>query len=450
MSKLLSGVLQRVSEANNEYRFELRTLKSFIDEKTTSLVGDVVTLSNYTADFSSTISSAKDKLVEPISRSIESYIIKDLRSVETVNEQFVDKINDKIDGANLNEESEKEKFIQNLDNLLNEKYLEIVKIKRGDFLNENGANTEIEKIIDDFIEYLKLGGNYDQSQLLSVFVVYKSDIYKAISKMLTKLNDIYLSNFVNEINMALNGTDSEGNYNGLEQEEFKPFVPDSRSYDEIKPMPAFDLPEVPEIPEVPNISIPEVPAVPEVPKMDAADDKAAEPMKLEPIAPIEIKEQKDGHETVKKPYDVEEILKIAKSPVVMVPPTNEPKNNDNGGYVNLEPLTINEDNEPLDDDFNEREIVEEMIKRLTARLKAIDERQARYEEDKQKLVSDEAFVNDLIKSSSEKKEELDKFEAELDDKEKELKEKKKELDRKINTVMPFATAVLNTEKEETN
>ena len=38
---------------------------------------------------------------------------------------------------------------------------------------------------------------------------------------------------------------------------------------------------------------------------------------------------------------------------------------------------------------------------------------------KEKLEEDESFVNDLIKSSNDKKEELDKFESELDAKEKE-------------------------------
>ena len=66
--------------------------------------------------------------------------------------------------------------------------------------------------------------------------------------------------------------------------------------------------------------------------------------------------------------------------------------------------------------------------------------------EKEKLEEDESFVNDLIKSSNDKKEELDKFESELDAKEKELDERQKELDKKINDVMPFANAVLKTEE----
>ena len=48
MSKLLSSVLDRISENNNEYRTILRNLNSSIDEKTTSLVADAVTMSSYT------------------------------------------------------------------------------------------------------------------------------------------------------------------------------------------------------------------------------------------------------------------------------------------------------------------------------------------------------------------------------------------------------------------
>jgi len=114
-------VLDKISENNNEYRRELRTLNAKIDEKTTALVGDIVTISSYTADFSNTISSAKENLVNPISRIIESYVIRDLRSVETVNEQFVEKINDKLDNANITTKEEKEAFTQNLHSLLNDK-----------------------------------------------------------------------------------------------------------------------------------------------------------------------------------------------------------------------------------------------------------------------------------------------------------------------------------------
>lgn len=91
MSKLLNSVLDRISENNNEYRGILRNLNNAIEEYTTSLVGNIVATSSYSADFSDTLISSKEKLVNPITKQIESYSIKDLRSVETVNEQFVEK-----------------------------------------------------------------------------------------------------------------------------------------------------------------------------------------------------------------------------------------------------------------------------------------------------------------------------------------------------------------------
>ena len=117
MSKLLSSVLDRISENNNEYRTILRNLNSSIDEKTTSLVADAVTMSSYTADFSNTLAIAKEKLSNPISRIIESYVIKDLRSVETVNEQFIDKINDKLENEKIESVEEKNAFVENLNHL---------------------------------------------------------------------------------------------------------------------------------------------------------------------------------------------------------------------------------------------------------------------------------------------------------------------------------------------
>lgn len=474
VNKLLNNVLDQVSERNNEYRTELRILANFIDEKSTSLVGDIVTLSNYTVDFSNTISVAKEKLVNPITRAIESYVIRDLRCVESVNEQFVEKINDKIQNASITTDEERNSFIENLNVLLNEKYLEIVKIKRVSFLNENGSNEEIERIIEDFVSYFKADNSYDEGKLLSLFVVLKSEIYSEINKTLSKISNLYLANFVEEISMTLNGTDDniENTFSFENNDsEFKPFVPDMQpvyNYDvpmqdanqteafdsmsfltdipnvpDMKVMPdVFEMPQIPEVPEIP--SIPEIPEVPIMASANVYDE--VKPMSVEPIAPIEITESKpEEKEIVKRPYDVEEILKIAKSPVVTMP-VSEPVISDSS-YVNVAPMSKEDNMFGLEDDFNEREIVEEMIKRLTKRLEAIDERQAKYEEERKQLESDEVFVNDLIKNSNDKKEELDSFEANLDEKEKELDIKKMELDKKIKNILPFANAVLNSEEE---
>lgn len=452
MSKLLNSVLDRVSENNNEYRSILRALNSTIDEVTTSLVGDVVTLSSYTADFSNTLSESKEKLVNPISRIIESYVIKDLRSVETVNEQFVEKINDKLENADIKSKEEKDSFANSLNNLLNDKYLEIVKIKRIDFFNPAGVNENIEEAIDGFVNYLNGVATFNQESLNTLINDYKSKIYRQVKSALEKISNLYLNNFVSEVSSSLNAAIDYDNDSVKEEvkDDFKPFIPD------INPIPEAVVPEAPVIPE-----IPEVPVMPEVkeqsdniPEINTKDEEKKddnfsldiptipEVPDVKPVTPVEIKE-----EPSKRPYDVEEILKIAKSPIVSMPEMKkEEPISTKDEYVPVSPITEEKETETMESEFNEKEIVEEMIRRLTNRLNDINERTSKYESEKEKLEEDESFVNDLIKSSNDKKEELDKFESELDAKEKELDERQKELDKKINDVMPFANAVLKTEE----
>ncbi len=452
MSKLLNSVLDRVSENNNEYRSILRALNSTIDEVTTSLVGDVVTLSSYTADFSNTLSESKEKLVNPISRIIESYVIKDLRSVETVNEQFVEKINDKLENADIKSKEEKDSFANSLNNLLNDKYLEIVKIKRIDFFNPSCVNENIEEAIDGFVSYLNGVATFNQESLNTLINDYKSKIYKQVKSALEKISNLYLNNFVSEVSSSLNAAIDYDNDSVKEEvkDDFKPFIPD------INPIPEAVVPDAPVIPE-----IPEVPVMPEVkeqsdniPEINTEDEEKnddnfsldipsiPEVTDVKPVTPVEIKE-----EPSKRPYDVEEILKIAKSPIVSMPEMKkEEPISTKDEFVPVSPITEEKETETMESEFNEKEIVEEMIRRLTNRLNDINERTSKYESEKEKLEEDESFVNDLIKSSNDKKEELDKFESELDAKEKELEERQKELDKKINDVMPFANAVLKTEE----
>lgn len=452
MSKLLNSVLDRVSENNNEYRSILRALNSTIDEVTTSLVGDVVTLSSYTADFSNTLSESKEKLVNPISRIIESYVIKDLRSVETVNEQFVEKINDKLENADIKSKEEKDSFANSLNNLLNDKYLEIVKIKRIDFFNPAGVNENIEEAIDGFVSYLNGVATFNQESLNTLINDYKSKIYRQVKSALEKISNLYLNNFVSEVSSSLNAAIDYDNDSVKEEvkDDFKPFIPD------INPVPEAVVPDAPVIPE-----IPEVPVMPEVkeqsdniPEINTEDEEKKddnfsldipsipEVPDVKPVTPVEIKE-----ESSKRPYDVEEILKIAKSPIVSMPEMKkEEPISTKDEFVPVSPITEEKETETMESEFNEKEIVEEMIRRLTNRLNDINERTSKYESEKEKLEEDESFVNDLIKSSNDKKEELDKFESELDAKEKELDERQKELDKKINDVMPFANAVLKSEE----
>lgn len=472
MSKLLNSVLDRVSENNNEYRSILRALNSTIDEVTTSLVGDVVTLSSYTADFSNTLSESKEKLVNPISRIIESYVIKDLRSVETVNEQFVEKINDKLENADIKSKEEKDSFANSLNTLLNDKYLEIVKIKRIDFFNPAGVNENIEEAVDGFVSYLNGVATFDQESLNKLIDDYKSKIYKQVRSTLEKISNLYLNNFVNEVSSSLNAAiDYDNDDDSVKEEvkdDFKPFIPD------INPVPEVVVPEAPVIPEIPEVPvIPEVEEqsvnIPEIntgtgneeiniPTSSLSEEKIGSDFQFDiptisentdvmPVTPVEMKEDKKSEEPSKRPYDVEEILKIAKSPIVSMPEIKkEEPISTKDEYVPVSPITEEKETETMESEFNEKEIVEEMIRRLTNRLNDINERTSKYESEKEKLEEDESFVNDLIKSSNEKKEELDKFESELDEKEKELNERQKELDKKINDVMPFANAVLKSEE----
>lgn len=466
MSKILNSVLEKVSENNNEYRAFLRDLNVKIDEKTTAFVGDVVTASGYTVDFSNAITLAKEKIVNPVSRIVESYVIKDLRSVETVNEQFVEKINDKIENTSINSKEEKEAFNNNLNHLLNEKYLEIVKIKRVDFLNKDEKNDDIESCVKDFYDSINV--NTTTSNLEDTFNDFKKELYNVITNTLTKISDLYLNNFVSEVSSALN---SSVDYNDkLEEsaEEFKPFIPD------INPVPEVLTPSIPEVevnspiePELNDVKIDDELIVPVIEEesneinneplveneiiMPVINDEKQEDstlMNVEPISPIEFTEEQvneTSKEAFKKPYDVEEILKIAKSPIVAVPEVKETIEKDD--YVNVEPIINEKETDTMEAEYSERDIVEEMIRRLTKRLEEIDERRESYKEEKTKLEEDEAFVNDLIESSNAKREDLDKFEQELNDKEEELNNKQKELEKKINDVMPFANAVLNSEKE---
>lgn len=496
MSKLLNNVLDRVSENNNEYREELQALYKSIEEKTNSIMGDVVTLSNYTIDFSNVILSAKEELINPISRIVESYTIKDLRSVETVNEQFVDKINDKLDSANISTKEEKDKFIDSLNTLLNDKYLEIVRIKRVDFVAVDGTNAAVEDVVNAFINNLISKVNMDMSRLNDIFNKYKKDIYDLIDNALNKISNIYLSNFVNEVITSLNAivdlSSNDDVYSTFNTPNVN--IPNMDIAHNLEQFNASlnpvtnDIPSVPEVPEIPLVpNVPEVslsqelsemPQVPNVdfnyettssnesdtitnefesesfnpininetataPRISEPSFDTYKPMEQIPVVPVGFDEKVPSQEV--KKYDVDEILKIAKSPIMNI--SNQENEKDNT-YLSIKPIEHTKDSSERELEFNEKEIVEEMIRRLSSRLELINERQEKISEQEQKIEEDETFVNDLIESSNNKKIELDNLEKELDKKEKELDEKKRELDKKLNDVLPFANAIMK--NEETN
>lgn len=424
MSKLLNSTLEKVSENNNDYRKDLRALNNQIDERTTALIGEVVTLSNYTLDFTNAINISKENLVNPILRVIESYAIKDLRSVEEINEKFIEKINDKIENTEINSDSAKEQFISTIDSLLNSKYLEIININRVTFIDENG-NSDIERILNDFVSYLLANGKYDELSLNSLMNTYRNDIYSMISKTLSGINKLYQDNFIGEVKSDLRVALKDEDILANSEDEFKPYIPD------INPIPTINIPEVPKFDKTPILNNVE-------PVFDSSkfNEYSGETKEEEPIAVEEEKPKEEKQYTYQKPYDVEEILKIAKSPIV----SNE------NAYVKPE-VKEEKQEETVEIEYNERELVEEMIRRFTKRLELIDERQEKYDQDNESVSHDEAFVNDLIDSAKKKKEELDSFEKELDEKERELNEKEIDLEKKINNVLPFAKAVMENDKE---
>lgn len=425
MSKLLNSTLEKVSENNNDYRKDLRALNNQIDERTTALIGEVVTLSNYTLDFTNAINISKENLVNPILRVIESYAIKDLRSVEEINEKFIEKINDKIENTEINSDSAKEQFISTIDSLLNSKYLEIININRVTFIDENG-NSDIERILNDFVSYLLANGKYDELSLNSLMNTYRNDIYSMISKTLSGINKLYQDNFIGEVKSDLRVALKDEDVLVNSEDEFKPYIPD------INPIPTINIPEVPKFDEAP-ISNNIVEPVFDSSRFSGFENEIKEE---KPVVVEEEKPKEEKQYTYQKPYDVEEILKIAKSPIV----SNE------NTYVKPE-VKEEKQEETVEIEYNERELVEEMIRRFTKRLELIDERQEKYDQDNESVSHDEAFVNDLIDSAKKKKEELDSFEKELDEKERELNEKEIDLEKKINNVLPFAKAVMENDKE---
>ena len=437
MSKILSSVLDKISENNNDYRKELKKLNTSIEEKSTTFVGNIVTASNYVIDFTNAVEVAKNTLVSPIIKSIGSYVIRDLRSVETVNEQFVEKINDKIENSDIKSLEEKRDFIDSLNTLLNEKYLEIVKIKRVPYIKEDETNSDIESSITEFINTV-VGSNIDNSKKEELINSYKNELYGIIKTSLNKISNLYLNNFVDGVSSSLN-----------QAIDYKPFIPNIAPINQVSDNNIEKEVKAPTINEIKKVEE----AIQNVQKPLIVINEDTLPKLAEFVPPVlpsikkkeEAKEKKEDNVSAKKSYDVEEILKIAKSPVVADVPEVKEEKKETKLYDSVKPISIVND---IKDDvtFDEKQIVEEMIRRLSNRLKEIDSRETKCKEEEEAVSEDEAFVNDLIDSADKKKVELDEFEKSLDDKEAELKEKEKELKSKIDSIMPFANAVLENDK----
>ena len=365
----MNNILNTISENNNDYRKELTALNSLVDEITTTLVGDCVTLSGYTTDFSNSIMEAKEKVVNPVCRIVESYAIKDLRNVESVNEQFIEKINDKLENAEIKDDEDKKEFNRNLNELLNEKYLQIVNIKRVPFFDDNNKNSEIEECILSFKNYLLSSASFDNVKLDTVINSYKEDLYSKIKNSLDKISTLYLNNFINGVSGVVDVTNFS---NDTESMNIAP-NPEVKIED-IQASPKVEIPEVPVLPS--EINLDEImPATneevindtnndemisesvnPEVKEDNSLDNSNldVEPLTVPEVEPVEVKDEEIkpfNSIEPKKTYDVEEILKIAKSPVA---------SNLDYELVNDNNMVTNQDEKTssLELDFDEKELVE--------------------------------------------------------------------------------------------
>ena len=334
--------------------------------------------------------------------------------------------------------------------MLNEKYLEIVKIKRVPYIKEDETNSDIESSITEFINTV-VGSNIDNSKKEELINSYKNELYGIIKTSLNKISNLYLNNFVDGVSSSLNqAIDYDDRKEEVkEKEEYKPFIPNIAPINQVSDNNIEKEVKAPTINEIKKVEE----AIQNVQKPLIVINEDTLPKLAEFVPPVlpsikkkeEAKEKKEDNVSAKKSYDVEEILKIAKSPVVADVPEVKEEKKETKLYDSVKPISIVND---IKDDvtFDEKQIVEEMIRRLSNRLKEIDSRETKCKEEEEAVSEDEAFVNDLIDSADKKKVELDEFEKSLDDKEAELKEKEKELKSKIDSIMPFANAVLENDK----
>ena len=312
----------------------------------------------------------------------------------------------------------------------------------------DGKNREVEEKFENFENYIKTYQNVNIEALTSTIDKYKALIYSLISDTLTDISNLYLNNFADGIKESLD-TSIKFDNKVANESAFTPFTPEVNESSDIK------LPSIPSISDVkeevspvfvPNsdnnlesndIELPEIPSIHSIDNQIKHDD--VKPMDVPNNEPITL------NKSEKKQYDVEEILKIAKSPIVTMEDKKEAEKKES--FVSVEPISFKEEKESATLEFDEAELVDELIRRLSNRLAKINERSEKYESDKKQLEDDESFVNSLIDSSNKKQKELDEFELELNKKEKELELKQKELNKKINDVLPFANAVMNMQKE---
>ncbi len=401
MNEVLLGLQEKISENNNQYRDVLDRTNTSLENRTTVLVGGLVTLSNYEADFTQTTNKSNEQLLNPIIKIIEAYCVKDLRNIDNVNEQFLKKISDKLNKIDIDTDDKTIKFVDSLKKLLNGKYLEIVNIKRVPFFNENSDNIDIENIINSYTNILIESNMYNEEKLSELFLEYKNDIYKTIKNDLDSLNKLYISNFITEIEDTLTA-DINVKVNAPEKNEIEENILD-------------DKPEI-IIEKEPEVFIEE---------------------KIEKEKPIEellknIKEEKTEVIVNKPAPKIDEIFELTK-----------PKTIDNTISVPKSSISTLDKVEEIKID----DLLNAMIERLTKRFNEIKNREELIKIETERLTEDEDFLKELLDSTDKKAIYLENQEKLLREKDIELKEKEKSLEEKLNKIMPFAKAVLKTGEE---
>lgn len=413
MNDILQNLQEKISESNNQYRDILQRTKNSIENRTTVLVGGLVTLSNYESDFNDLTIKSKEMLSDKIFKVIEAYCVKDLRNVDNVNEQFIKKINDKLNKVELDTDDERQKFVDSLKKLLFEKYLDIVNIKRIPFFQENDDNKDIEDIVNMYTNSLEETNLYNDEKLAALFFEYKEDIYKAIKSDIEDLNKLFINNFITEIEVALSDN------NTIKQET----EISNKTFDEVQQDFYEEMPKIDEIPE-PIIYKPE----------ESFFEEKVEPVIEQPII-----------EEIKQPV-IEEIEKPAYKSNVKIDDIFEltkPKEVSNTISIPRSEISIKEETS-----VDEDELVGAMIDRLTSRLEKVNQKEKEVEEERKRIKEDEKFLEELSDSTDKKAVSLDEKEQFLREKDIELKEKEKVLNEKLNAVLPFANAVLKSEETQ--
>ena len=418
MNDILQGLQEKISESNNQYRDILQKTKNSVENRTTVLVGGLVTLSNYESDFNDLTIKTKEMVSDKINKVIESYFVKDLRNVDDVNEQFIKKINDKLNKVELDTEDERQKFIDSLKKLLFEKYLGIVNIKRIPFFQENDDNKDIEDIVNMYTNSLEETNLYNEEKLAALFFEYKEDIYKAIKSDLEDLNKLFINNFITEIEVALSDDTP-----AKQDIEISNKMPEEVQPDLYEELPTFEEPKIEEIPESITYDTPE-------PFFEEKVEPIVKPPIIEEIEKPVIEEiEKPSYKSNVKIDDIFELTKPKEINNSISVPRSE--------ISNKEDISADED-----------ELVGAMIDRLTARLDKVNEKEKEVEEERQRIGEDEKFLEELAESTDKKALALDEKEKFLREKDIELKEKEKVLNEKLNTVLPFANAVLKSEETQ--